>query len=98
MLTQLSAKLVLINGISSKLDATSVAEALEHFQLATVQRREDLGHCLVGLCVQLKNAIATFFCGGQDGVGRNEPDTADGGVKFHECLGVIQGVIKSISK
>jgi hypothetical protein len=46
---------------------------LENFQLAIVQRRKGLGYRPVGFCVQLNNAIPTFFGGGQNGVGRDEP-------------------------
>jgi hypothetical protein len=69
----------------------------EHFQLATVQRRKDLGNCPIGLCLQLKNAIATFFGCHQDGVRRNEPDTGEIRVELYECFRLVQGMIKSIT-
>lgn len=69
---------------------------LQEFELATVQRRKDLGHCPVGLCVQINNAIATFFGCGQNGVGRDEPDTAENGIKLYERLRLVQGVIKGV--
>jgi len=71
-----------ISGIFSQLDATSVAETLEKFQLITAHRGENLVDRHVRPCVQINNARATFLGRGQNGVGRNEPNTAEIGVKL----------------
>ncbi len=53
--------------------------------------------CPVGFCVQLNNAIATFFGRGQNGVGRDETL-----IKLYAILGrirlvgLVQGMIKSV--
>lgn len=89
LLTRLKARPVLISRIFSKLDATRVAEALEHFRLATVQCREELISLPVGFRVQLNNAIGNIFCGDQNGVGGNEPDPAEDCIKFYERFRLV---------
>src|SRR5881394_486224 len=65
------------------------AEALEKFQLLTAHRGENFVHCPVGFCVQINNTGATFFCRDQNGVGRNEPDTAEIGIKLYERFRLV---------
>lgn len=57
-----------ISGIFSQLDAAGVAETLEELQLIASQRGKELVYCPVGFCVQINNAIATFFCRSQNSV------------------------------
>jgi hypothetical protein len=57
-----------INGISAKLDATSVAEVLENVGLISPHHLEKFVDCPVWFCIQLNNTLGALFNCTEDGV------------------------------
>jgi hypothetical protein len=78
------------------LDATGVAEPLEKVWLITPNLRENLAYCPVWLRILLNNALAAFFCSGQNDVGRDEPDAAESGIKLYERVRTVQRMIPRV--
>jgi hypothetical protein len=88
--------LLSVYGILTQLDAASVAEPLEKVWLITPHLRENLVYCPVRFRILINNALAAFFSRGQDGVGRDEPDTAESGVKLYERVRTVQRMIPRV--